>query len=159
MAGTYTAPNGANDGTNDYGSSATIAISHATHGYKVGQILERTGSATFAAAQADDAATMNGQIGIITSIADDSNYVVGLNDRAVQIANADLADVFEGGTPAVGATVYLSDSAAGKMTATPPSAEGSFVLAIGSVFSTTAGGGNNDVIVHFNPSLIGLAAG
>lgn len=116
--------------TNSYAYSNTIRITQNTHGFAVGDVVKRSGSA-YAKAQADSAA--NAEVVGIVSAAPTANtfdltshgYVTGLTG---------LTD---------GTLYYLSPSSAGALTATQPSTTGQVIKPVLIATATTAGYFNN----------------
>jgi hypothetical protein len=128
-------------------SDLSKTISQAAHGFSVGEVLRwDSGTSTYVRAQANSEA--NAQVVGIVDVIDTDEFIMLIYG---------YAEVYSGLTP--GATYYLSDSVAGALTTTPPTAAGSVVKPV--LVATTAANAYfpNWLGIDTTPSLTGLTLG
>lgn len=99
------------------GAGSSIEVVQVAHGFAVGDVLRSSGTdGAYAKAQADSEANAE-VIGIVTVVTDADNFTLVLSGKV------DVAAAVPNQT--AGTVLYLSDSTAGALTATEPSAVGS----------------------------------
>lgn len=107
-------------------ANVSVLVSQASHGFSVGNVLKRSGSA-YALAQADSAANAE-VMGIVSVVVDANSFRLLSHGRVTGLSG--LTD---------GVVYFLSDSSAGALTATEPTTTGHVSKPLLVAYSTTAG--------------------
>ena len=104
----------------------------------IGQAVYIDGPGTVDLAQADAAATKN-VLGFVADVSIDANTDGGIQTDGILVATTGQWDDVTGGANGLvaGDLYYLSDAVAGRITSSPPTADGSFVARVGQALSTT----------------------
>ncbi len=110
------------------GTAMTKAVTQATHGLSVGDVVKCTAANTYAKAQADSAANAE-VVGIVASSADGDNFVLLMGGYW---ASASVP------AQAAGTVMFLSPTSAGAMTATAPTTDGQVSKPIGVIVESGA---------------------
>lgn len=149
MPPTYTPPAATGDGDSKFPTIGRVAYNEASHGFKVGNIIDVSGGAPIlSGAQANAPANCDGRLGIVSAVADVNNLTVQFEPGEVAVAAADKADVFETGySPSDNDGLWLSATEPGKLTASQPTGGTSRAVYVGEIADD--GEGVGDVIVHF----------
>lgn len=93
------------------GSGSTISVNQTGHGFAVGDVIKRSGSA-YAKAQADSAANAE-VIGIVSAVADANNFTYSVGGEITGLTGLTDNTVY-----------FLSPTTAGALTDTEPSSAG-----------------------------------
>ncbi len=101
-------------------------VNQSSHGFAVGDWLYNN-AGTYTAAQADDADTAE-VVGVVVEVKDANNFVIQTGGKVTGLSGLTAGTVY-----------FLSDSSAGDITATEPTAENSFSKPVLIADSTTSG--------------------
>lgn len=127
------------DGTWVKSAATALDVNQTSHGFSVGQAIYYNGT-TWALAKANAASTLG--LGIVSAVADANDFTVAFAGSISGLAGLTAGQYY-----------YVSDSVAGALTSTEPSAAGSYSNPILFALSTTSG-----IVLPFRPSAIPTAA-
>lgn len=116
------------------GGGTTDLVTQASHGFAAGDVLYLNGS-TYTKAIASAANTAE-VVGIVSRVVSASQFEMTLSGEISGLIASSFA---EGTLPAVGETLFLSDSVAGKLTITEPSTIGYVSIPVGVVSESVVG--------------------
>lgn len=124
------------------GEETSHSVNQTTHGFSVGDVVRCTGANTYTESQADSAS--NAEVaGVVSAVADTDNFTLSHAGRVTGLSSLTAGTIY-----------YLSESAAGAITATEPSGDGEISKPVLVADTTTSG-----ILLTFRGTAVGTSTG